>query len=211
MNRPTPQPPSALSLETYLPYRLSLASNAVSRLLSRAYEARFGVTLSEWRVLAVLSFEPMPQVELANRTSLDKGAVSRAAHALIKRGFVVRAPDPIDGRSHTLNLTLAGQAMCDQITPAAEKYERALSRAFSAEEIADFKNKLVRLERAAFDLCDSVPGCPERYLNERIRRQAEAESAEALERRIALAASSGEGSTKAAKSRGAARKPSSAK
>ena len=52
--RPDPSP-SRLALEEYLPYRLSVASNAVSRLIARAYEDRFGLTIPEWRLLAVLA------------------------------------------------------------------------------------------------------------------------------------------------------------
>ena len=44
----------ALVLSKYLPYRLSVASNKASGLIARAYQARFGLTIWEWRVIAVL-------------------------------------------------------------------------------------------------------------------------------------------------------------
>ena len=44
-----------LRLDAYLPYRLSVASNAVSGLIARAYEDRFGLTVPQWRVICVLA------------------------------------------------------------------------------------------------------------------------------------------------------------
>lgn len=44
---------------------------------------------------------------------MDKIAVSRAATVLIERGFVQRADNPEDGRSHLLSLTGNGQRLYD--------------------------------------------------------------------------------------------------
>ena len=46
-----------LRLDSYLPYRLSVASNAVSGLIARAYEDRFGLTIPQWRLVCVLAEE----------------------------------------------------------------------------------------------------------------------------------------------------------
>ena len=54
-SRPEPADAASLQLDAYLPYRLSVASNAVSRLIARAYEGRFGLSVPEWRLLAVLA------------------------------------------------------------------------------------------------------------------------------------------------------------
>ncbi|HEY9219901.1 MAG TPA: MarR family winged helix-turn-helix transcriptional regulator, partial [Phenylobacterium sp.] len=74
-----------LRLDDYLPYRLSLASNAVSRLIARAYEDRFGLKIPEWRVLCVLAEGgAVAPGELVARTGMDKVTVSRAAQALAR-------------------------------------------------------------------------------------------------------------------------------
>ena len=44
-----------LRLRDYLPYRLSVAANAVSQLIARAYKEQFGLTVPQWRLLAVLA------------------------------------------------------------------------------------------------------------------------------------------------------------
>ena len=72
-------PDSALRLDGYLPYRLSVASNAVSRLIARAYEDRFGLTIPQWRLIAVLAEDgPLTQQAIGSRTVMDKVTVSRA-------------------------------------------------------------------------------------------------------------------------------------
>ena len=43
-----------LTLAEFLPYQLSITSNAVSDLIARSYQGRFGLKIPEWRVMAVL-------------------------------------------------------------------------------------------------------------------------------------------------------------
>src|SRR5258708_39363520 len=95
-----PHSPAALKLDGYLPYRLSVASNAVSRLIARAYEDRFGLTIPQWRLIAVLAEDgPLTQQAIGSRTVMDKVTVSRATQGLVKRRLVQRAPHDADGRS----------------------------------------------------------------------------------------------------------------
>lgn len=83
-----------LRLQDYLPYRLSVAANAVSRLIARAYEARFGLKIAQWRLIAVLADEgPLTQQSLCGRTLMDKVRVMRAAQGLVRRGLVRRLPN----------------------------------------------------------------------------------------------------------------------
>jgi hypothetical protein len=46
---------ATLRLHDYLPYRLSIAANAVSRLIARSYERQFNLNIPQWRLLAVLA------------------------------------------------------------------------------------------------------------------------------------------------------------
>ena len=68
-----------LKLEEFLPYRLAVLSNTVSTTVARAYDKRFKVSIPEWRVIAILGrFPGLSAVEVAERTMMDKVAVSRA-------------------------------------------------------------------------------------------------------------------------------------
>jgi len=101
-----------LKLDAYLPYRLSVASNAVSGLIARAYQDRFGLTIPQWRLVCVLAEDgPRTQAQLVARTVMDKVTVSRAAQGLARRRFVERSDHHADGRSHVLALTEEGRAL----------------------------------------------------------------------------------------------------
>ena len=98
------RPVERLQLQEYLPYRLSVAANAVSRLIARAYENQFGLTIPQWRLMAVLGDEgALTQQELCGRTLMDKVTVMRAAQGLTRRRLVKRRPNDQDGRSHRLD------------------------------------------------------------------------------------------------------------
>jgi DNA-binding MarR family transcriptional regulator len=143
-------PDSALRLDGYLPYRLSVASNAVSRLIARAYEDRFGLTIPQWRLIAVLAEDgPLTQQAIGTRTVMDKVTVSRATQGLVKRRLVERAPHDADGRSHHLALSQAGERLYSEISPVALEYEARLLQQFDPAAVAELKRVLQHLERAA--------------------------------------------------------------
>ena len=109
-----------LVLDRFLPYRLSVTSNLVSDRIARSYEALFGLTIPEWRLVAVIAeVEAITQAEIGERTRMDKVTVSRAAIALVERGLLARAPNPGDKRSHHLSLTDAGRDLYASVAPKA--------------------------------------------------------------------------------------------
>jgi DNA-binding MarR family transcriptional regulator len=140
----------ALRLDGYLPYRLSVASNAVSRLIARAYEDRFGLTIPQWRLIAVLGEHgPLTQQDIGVRTVMDKVTVSRATHDLAKRKLVQRVPHDVDGRSHHLALSKAGARLYGEVAPVALEYEARLLRHFNPSSVENLKRFLLQLECAA--------------------------------------------------------------
>jgi DNA-binding MarR family transcriptional regulator len=141
---------AALRLDAYLPYRLSVAANAVSELIARAYKARFGLTIPQWRLVAVLGEGgPMTPAELGARTVMDKVTIHRASQGLLERGLAARAPNDRDGRSHRLGLTDEGRALYADVAPLALKYERELLEAFTPQDQRAAHELLRRLEAAA--------------------------------------------------------------
>ena len=142
--------PDALVLDQFLPYRLSVASNRVSGRIADAYEALFGLTIPEWRLIAVIAeAQSITQAAIGERTRMDKVTVSRAAVSLRDRGLLSRDPHPVDRRSHLLALTTQGQALYDQVVPQALAMERRLFARFSDAELAGFTAMLRRIEAAA--------------------------------------------------------------
>lgn len=145
-----------LDLAAFVPYQLSIASNAVSDRIARQYQARFGLKIPEWRLMAVLgqrkpdgTCDPQTQRDLVGATRMDKVTVSRATAALVQRGLVGRAPSESDGRSHLLALTQPGRSLYAEIAPVALAMEGEILEGMSAKERALLSDLLARLREAA--------------------------------------------------------------
>ncbi len=141
---------TTLTLDEYMPYRLAVASNAVSTLIATAYENLYGLRIPEWRLIMILREDgPSTQQALVKRAGMDKVTISRAAQALAKRRLITRAPHEHDGRSHHLILTAEGERLFADVAPAAIEYEKVMLADFSTEEVLQFKKLLRRVEEAA--------------------------------------------------------------
>ena len=135
-----------LKLENFLPYRLSVLSNTVSTTVARAYDKRFKVSIPEWRVIAILGrFPGLSAVEVAERTMLDKVAVSRAVTKLIKKGRIDREFADADKRRSILNLSEDGKKLHDEIAELALGFERDLLEGFSPDELTHLNSLMERL------------------------------------------------------------------
>lgn len=154
-----PMQPSS-TLARFLPYQLSLASNAVSGRIAVEYRQRWGLSIPEWRVMAVLGDAgAMTQRDLTKRTLMDKVAVNRACKVLEESGYAERQPNEQDGRSHLLDLTKEGEAIHAEILPLALEMERKLFTGFSDEELDLFRALLQKARHQAEDMSeDSLTG-----------------------------------------------------
>lgn len=137
--------PSKLHLENFLPYRLSVLSNTLSGAIAAAYFAHFGLSIPEWRVMAVLAANPgLSAAEVTARTAMDKVAVSRAVAALLAAGRLRRTTAKADRRRTHLELTPAGAKVYAQVVPMALEYERHLIAPLSARDRATL-DRLLRI------------------------------------------------------------------
>ncbi|MDH3532105.1 MAG: MarR family transcriptional regulator [Gammaproteobacteria bacterium] len=135
-----------LILEDFLPYRLSVLSHTISTTIAKVYEQRFGLSIPEWRVIAILGrFPGLSAVEVADRTMMDKVAVSRAVTRLIKNGRIDRQFADADRRRSILNLSDAGRQVHNEVAPLALAFEHDLLQDISAEDYEKFNRVLERL------------------------------------------------------------------
>ena len=134
-----------LHLENFLPYRLSVLSNTVSGAIASAYFSHFGLSIPEWRVMAVLAANPgLSAAEVTARTAMDKVAVSRAVANLLSVGRLRRTTAKNDRRRTHLELTTAGKNVYAQVVPMALNYERHLVAPLSARDRATL-DRLMRI------------------------------------------------------------------
>lgn len=133
-------------LEEFLPYELVVAANHTSRLFARHYSQEFGLSIAEWRVLAVVGrLGDISAGGVVERSEMDKVKVSRAAAGLVAAGLLEQTPDPHDGRVRRLRLTARGAAVHEAIIPRARALEVLLAGGLSADEWDTLRALLRRL------------------------------------------------------------------
>jgi len=153
----TPQPdiadsgPADFELERFLPYRLSVLTNTVSQGIARGYRDRHGISITEWRILAVLGrFPGLTASEVVARTAMDKVAISRGVRSLMERGLLQRRTDHGDRRRQQLYITPGrGADVLHQIIPQARRYEQDLLQSLTPEERAALSHILAKLQQQA--------------------------------------------------------------
>ncbi|MEJ2514251.1 MAG: MarR family winged helix-turn-helix transcriptional regulator [Gammaproteobacteria bacterium] len=142
--------PGSLDLEDFLPYRLSVLSNMISSSIAGAYSEYFGLSINEWRVMAVLGrFPGLSAAEVAERTAMDKVAVSRAVARLIDSGRARRETAAEDRRRSVLELTAEGRRIYDRLTPVLLRYEAELLDALGPSQRRRLMGLLTDLQEAA--------------------------------------------------------------
>jgi len=135
-----------LVLEEFLPYRLSILSNRVSRAIAARYAKTFDLTIPEWRIIAVLGRRPgLTAKEVAEATEMDKVAVSRAVAKLVESRRVAARADRDDARRQILSLTAQGESVHARIAPIALESEQRLVAALDKREREQLNDLLDRL------------------------------------------------------------------
>ena len=133
-------------LEEFLPYRLSVASDGVARMIGRRHLGQSGLGMPEWRLLAVVGRQGvLSPTDAGDRTSMDKVKVSRAAASLVGRGFLRQTRDPDDGRGRLMRLTRKGMSVYAGIAPTGQQIEQTLSSCMTRTEWAALQKALAKL------------------------------------------------------------------
>lgn len=143
-------------LENFLPYLLNQAAEATSRSFHASYKSTYGMTRTQWRVLAHLGkFGSMTARDICTRSHVEKTKVSRAVAALEAEGLLARAPSEADRRAEMLSLTAAGQAVFADLGQKAIAYDQSM-RAQIGRETAQKLDMLLRRIIAEGDWSETV-------------------------------------------------------
>ncbi len=146
----------SVNLQEFLPYRLAVLSEAVSRCVSQVYGERFQLTRDEWRVLAALAESgAMKSTAAALHTTLDKMQVSRACGRLESRGLIRRDEDPDDRRNKILRLTPDGRGLLDEVVPIVQAREADLLQALDPHERLALEQTIDKLLARARGISES--------------------------------------------------------
>ena len=139
-----------MELQQFLPYRLAVLAEAVSRSMAAVYRQRFELSRDEWRLLAALSGSSSIQAaEAAQITTLDKMQASRALRSLEARQLVSRETDPADRRHVIVRLLPAGRSLLRQLAPMVLAREAYLLEVLDEQERAVLDRALDKLLQRA--------------------------------------------------------------
>jgi DNA-binding MarR family transcriptional regulator len=143
MDRPSK---TEFDLNSFLPYLLNQAAEATSKSFQATYKATYGMTRTQWRVLANLGkFGSMTARDICVISHVEKTKVSRAVAALEGDGLLLRAPSHEDRRAEILSLTDQGRAVFADLGQRALDYDRALRTKLGPEIAAGLDDVLRRI------------------------------------------------------------------
>ncbi|HKA81721.1 MAG TPA: MarR family winged helix-turn-helix transcriptional regulator [Xanthobacteraceae bacterium] len=135
-----------LTIKRLLSYQLHQVANLLSRGAAMRYRREFGVSLWEWRTIALLGAQaPQSLNDLASAAALDKSQMSRVVSGLIARGLVSRAADSRDGRGIRLALTKAGTTVHLGLMRAATERNNAFLGCLDKAERACLERALAKI------------------------------------------------------------------
>ena len=156
-------------LNDYMPCQLAALTQSIMRSVASLFEDRYGISLPEWKVLAIIQDKPgLSAVAVARFAQMDTVAVSRAVTKLLDRDLVIRKLDTEDRRRSVLNLSARGQELHDQMVPLAANLEASLLDDLSKEEKRVFA-KAIRALHAKAKVFTDAYNTPIRRVNSRVR------------------------------------------
>ena len=150
--------PAEFMLDHFLPYRVAVLAERMSRSLARVYSARFGITIPEWRILAQLNHHAsLCAWEVAEHTNMDKPRVSRALVRLSRAQLIHRQRSSRDRRVAVLELSAQGRRLVREIIPYALAWQQRLERLVGARGSAELAELCTRIT-VALKAADGDPG-----------------------------------------------------
>jgi DNA-binding MarR family transcriptional regulator len=149
---PDPHALPVFELDRFLPYLLNQAAEATSRAFQSAYRDRYGMTRTQWRVMANLGrFGAMTARDICAASHIEKTKVSRAVAALEDAGHLSRAVSAADRRAEILSLTASGQAVFADLGRLAAGFDRALRARLGPAQAEALESGLRRLAETGGD------------------------------------------------------------
>jgi DNA-binding MarR family transcriptional regulator len=145
-------------LENFVPYRITVLASHIAVTFARQHAERFGLSIPEWRVVAVLGrYKELSSAEVMERTSMDKAKVSRCVTRLTALDVIARSDNAEDMRSNRLKLTRKGKQIHDKITPIAVDLEKEMLDVLTDQERDVLIRALTKLDRKVLEMNIGAP------------------------------------------------------
>tara|TARA_B110000503_G_scaffold68935_2_gene107586 strand:+ start:7155 stop:7607 length:453 start_codon:yes stop_codon:yes gene_type:complete len=143
----TEPPNTTLNLDRFLPYRLNRLAHNVSVSLAAIYTDAFGISRSQWRVMALLGqHQWLTAKQICSMTYMDKVKVSRAVNGLVALSYVKTTPHDTDKRAVLLTLSVEGKQLFGTMVPLVQSWEDQFLQRLSAQEITHLATIIDKLD-----------------------------------------------------------------
>lgn len=148
-----------MRIETFFPYRLAVVAEAFSRQLVAVYGRQHGFSREEWRLLFLLEDAGrLNSLQLAQRTSLDKVQVSRAASRLEAKGLITREILGSDRRLRSYAITGAGRDLFARAFDGVRERAEVILQTMPAADREALERGITALDRAIAQVVTAEDG-----------------------------------------------------
>lgn len=135
-----------LPLEQAPIFKLAVAVNLNTSIFQQLYAQRYDLTLTDWRVLALLVSRPgISATELSDILAVDKMSITRAVQRLLERKRIRATANPHDRRRLALAVTQKGGKIYDKVAPYGWTHQERCLRDLSATERAELGRLLDKI------------------------------------------------------------------
>lgn len=151
MDRHISDAPSEFDLEQFLPFILNQTAEITSKAFQSAYRDRFGLSRTQWRVLAIAGrYENLTSRAICDIAHEEKSRVSRAVSGLVEQGFITREVSNEDKRAEFLYLTEKGRQTREQVGQVALEFDRQLRDMLGVRNDQTLRDLLQRIGQFEF-------------------------------------------------------------
>jgi DNA-binding MarR family transcriptional regulator len=139
--------------EEFLLFRLSSVSRRVAAACANVYLTEFGLSVAEWRLMAQIGrFGSISAKDIAEKISMDRVAISRAAAKCFAEALIAEKPSASDRRSKVLSFTPKGRALYRRVIPRACELANLIEAGLTKAEAKMLKGLLEKVDRAIVKL-----------------------------------------------------------
>ena len=130
--------------------------NRLRRTVIRRQREQFGLSDTEWRVMAQLGASaPLSLNGLADLLMQDRGQLSRAVKGMVERGLVSRRRKP-GGPEIELDLTDEGNALYARMVEKALEGDAVLTEGIAPEDVATAKRVMAAMIARAEEMMEAA-------------------------------------------------------
>lgn len=122
----------------------------LSNQLSNEHLKEFGLTVAQFDTLMQIKvYQPLTQGELAEKTTVTQGGISRMLSRLEKEGYIRREKE---WKTKTISLTAEGEEILSQAQPSQEAFQESFfTEALTPEELQVFSRMMSKIHRNAIN------------------------------------------------------------